>query len=88
MSLILYKKHFEVYIKGVEDPIEISQESGESLWKVLAHKDCPPFVQINGGYYNRFEIARVVPYEEYISKEKQEALIEHARIQSIINSKK
>jgi hypothetical protein len=55
---------------------------------VLAHKDCPPFVQINGGYYNRFEIARVVPYEEYISKEKQEALIEHARIQSIINSKK
>jgi hypothetical protein len=31
MSLILYKKHFEVYIKGIEDPIEISQESGESL---------------------------------------------------------
>ena len=88
MSLILYKKHFEVYIKGVEKPIEISQEWWELLQKTLEWKDCPSFVRINWASYNRFEIARVVPYEEYISKEKQEALIEHARIQSIINSKK
>jgi hypothetical protein len=46
-ELILYKKHFEVYIKGVEKPIEISPESGENLGKVLAHKDCPPFVKID-----------------------------------------
>lgn len=65
-ELILYKKHFQVFIKGIDDPIEITQENGENLWKVLAHKDCPPFVQINGWFYNRFEIARVVPYEEYI----------------------
>lgn len=65
-ELILYKKHFQVFIKGIDDPIEITQENGENLWKVLAHKDCPPFVQINWGFYNRFEIARVVPYEEHI----------------------
>lgn len=86
-ELILYKKHFEVYIKGVEKPIEISPESGENLGKVLAHKDCPPFVKIDWGYYNRFEIARVVPYEEHISPQKAEAMAEHTRIQAIINSK-
>lgn len=88
MSLILYKKHFEVYIKGIEQPIEISQEWGELLQKTLEWKDCPAFVRINGGSYNRFEIARVVPYEEHISKERAEALAEHARIQAIINNKK
>ena len=88
MSLILYKKHFEVYIKWIEQPIEISQEWGELLQKTLEWKDCPPFVRINGGSYNRFEIARVVPYEEHISKERAEALAEHARIQAIINKKK
>jgi hypothetical protein len=54
---------------------------------VLAHKDCPPFVKIDWGYYNRFEIARVVPYEEHISPQKAEAMAEYARIQAIINSK-
>ena len=88
MSLILYKKHFEVYIKGIEQPIEVSQEGGETLQKILEGKDCPSFVRINGGSYNRFEIARVVPYEEHISKERAEALAEHARIQAIINNKK
>lgn len=87
-ELILYKKHFQVFIKWIDDPIEITQENWENLWKVLAHKDCPPFVQINWWYYNRFEIARVVPYEEHISKERAEALAEHARIQAIINKKK
>lgn len=45
-ELILYKKHFQVFIKGIDEPIEISQENGENLGKVLAHKDCPPFVNI------------------------------------------
>lgn len=65
-GLILYKKNFQVFIKGVEQPIEISQEWWELLQKTLEWKDCPPFVRINGGSYNRFEIARVVPYEEHI----------------------
>ena len=68
MSLVLYKKHFEVYIKGVDAPIEISHDSGENLWKILWNKDCPPFVKINWSYYNRFEIARIELYEEHISE--------------------
>lgn len=86
-ELILYKKHFQVFIKWIEEPIDVSQEGGEILQKIIEDKDCPPFVRINWGSYNRFEIARVVPYEEHISKEKAEALAEHKRIQAIINEK-
>lgn len=87
-DLILYKKHYEVFLKWVEKPLELSNEWGAILLKILEDRDCPPFVPIQWGIYNRFEILRVVPYEEHISKERAEALAEHARIQAIINNKK
>jgi len=82
-ELILHDRHFEVFIKGIEEPMELSWEDWAKLWIALAHKDCPPFVNIKWGYYNRFEIARVIPHEENISKERAEALAEYKRILSL-----
>jgi len=61
MSIILYKDHYEVYIKGMENPILISHDWWNALKLSLQNNDCPPFVQINNWLYNRFEIAKVVP---------------------------
>jgi len=84
-EIVLYKKHYQVFLKWIEEPLEISNEWGEILLKILEDRDCPPFVPIKGWLYNRFEISRVVPYEENISKERAEALAEHKRIQALIN---
>lgn len=84
-ALIVHKQLYHVFIKWIEEPIEVSWENGEALWRVWWDKDCPPCLKINWGWYNRFEISRVVPYEEHISPQRAEALAEHKRIQSLIN---
>ena len=66
-QITIYKDHYEVYIKGVEEPILISHEWGERLKFSLQSTDCPPFVQINNGLYNRFEISKIVPASQKLN---------------------
>lgn len=63
MEIIPYIKHYKVVIKNI-DPIEVSNEWGITLIRILQDKDCPPFVLINGNLYNRFEILRVEEFEK------------------------
>lgn len=62
-SIIKYEKHFIVSLKkGII--ISISHQWWLLLQKILQDKDCPAFVSINWGLYNRFEIESVIPADQ------------------------
>lgn len=73
-NLTLYKKHYEVFLKWVEKPVEISGTWWEILQKILEDKNCPPFVKIHEHTFNIYEITRIVPHEEHMSPEKANAI--------------
>jgi len=82
-ALIVHKQLYQVFIKWIEEPVEISWKNWELLGKTLLQKDCPPFVHIDWWFYNRYEIARVVPYEEKISPARAAALADMAALDKL-----
>ena len=77
MDIVPYKKHYNVFLKWLDESMKVSWEWWEILMRILEDKDCPPFVKINSNLYNRFEILRVELHEETMSPERASALAEH-----------
>ena len=63
-ELVAYRKHYNVFIKWEEEPMQISAEWWEILCKILKDKDCPSFVDINDWLYNKFQIEKVILFEQ------------------------
>jgi hypothetical protein len=83
-NIVQYKKHYNVFIKWIEDPLKVSSEWGEILMKILADKWCPPFININDWLYNIYEISKVIPHEEKITPERAEALADMERLKTLL----
>lgn len=78
---------YDVFIKGIETPINLSKKWWDELIKSLKHKDCPPFLEIWEDLYNRFEISSVRLHKDEISPERQQALREHEEIMRLMQEK-
>lgn len=73
-NITLYKKHYQIFIKNTEEPLEVSGEWWEILMKILLDKDCPHFVTINWSMYNRFEILKIIPYNPKLTQKELEII--------------
>lgn len=79
-SIVQYKKHYSVFIKWLDDPIQISNESWEAIQKDLI-KNPNWFIQINWSLYNKFEILKVDFYEEKLTEVHIKALQKQKQIE-------
>lgn len=80
MQIVEYKKHYLIYIKWVEDPIQIWSEAWEHLQKdLMANSNW--FIQINWTLYNRFEIQRVEPFEQKLTEAHLQAMARKKEIE-------
>lgn len=86
-QIIQYRTHYQVFIKWESEPINISHEWGKIIILMLKNKDCPSFIDINDGIYNKFEILKVVPFRVEINEERLKAEKKLKEIQSLTQQK-
>lgn len=85
-ELIHYEKHYQVYIKWEEIPIEVSWEWWELIKNDLLSQ-WSWFIDIKGNLYNRFNIDKVLIHkqelDEYTFQAIQQAKQRKKEIQDI-----
>lgn len=80
MKIVEYKKHYLIYIKWVEEPIQIWSDAWQSLQKDLL-TNSNWFILINWTLYNRFEIQRVEQFEQKLTDAHLQALARQKEIE-------
>ena len=79
-AIVEYKKHYLIYIKSVEEPIQIDYDKGEKIKKDLLSQ-WTGFISIGWTLYNRYEIQRVELFEQKLTEAHLQAIARQKEIE-------